>query len=235
MKRIGVITDAHANLPATQAALTALNDAGCDLVIHMGDAIGIGPHPREVVELLLDQPNVVLLMGNHDELFAFDQLHDPPGWISAGELEHQRWTHVQLREEWREVVGTWPATLDLTVGSISIRFQHYAINNGRYGPVSQANLASELDAAFRPTTDIVFFGHHHPRADVQGASRYINPGALGTNPGEGARYVLIEVHSDGNVDVAFYAEPYDAEAVRRDMRDRNVPEVEFILDTFLSI
>lgn len=235
MTRIGVITDAHANLPATLAAISAMEEAGCDLIIHTGDAIGIGPHPREVLELLLDRTGMVLLMGNHDELFAFNQLYDPPAWISSGELEHQRWTHAQLRERWREAVRSWPHTYDLTLGDKRIRFQHYAINDGGFGSISRDNLPGELDAAFCPDTDIVFFGHHHLRADVQGRARYINPGALGTNPGEGARFALIDERPDGSVEVTLHSTPYDGEHVRLAMRERNVPEADFILEVFLEM
>src|SRR5687767_3310734 len=49
----GLIADAHANLPATEAALAALESAHCDEVIHVGDAVGIGPHPSEVVSVLV--------------------------------------------------------------------------------------------------------------------------------------------------------------------------------------
>lgn len=235
MNRVGVITDAHANLPALDAALAALDEAGCDLIVHMGDAIGIGPYPREVLELLLSRSDMVLLMGNHDELFAFDQLNNPPAWMSAGELEHQRWTHEQLREEWRGTIRSWPYTYDVMMGITMIRFQHYALSDdGRFASVSRNNLPDELDAGFRPSSEVVFFGHHHPRADVEGVARYINPGALGTNPSEGARYVVIEEQPDGEPRITMHSVPYDAEPVRRAMRERDVPEADFILNTFLK-
>lgn len=233
MTRIGVITDAHANLPAVIAASSALDDAGCDLVVHCGDAIGIGPHPREALEILLDQPNIILLLGNHDALFAYHQLSDPPVWLSSGEMEHQAWTHSQLPDSWREIVRRWPLMHDATVGTTSIRFQHYAVSDEGFAAISRDNLAEELDLAFQPTTDIVFYGHHHPRADVMGKARYINPGALGTNPGYGARYALIDEQPDGSVSVSLHSAPYDAEPVWTAMRERNVPEADFILNTFL--
>lgn len=233
-RRIGVITDAHANLPAVQSALAAMDALGCDLIIHMGDAIGIGPHPREVLDLFLHRNDMVLLMGNHDQLFAFDQLRQPPEWMSPGELEHQRWTHAQLPEEWRARVAKWPITHDMLIGSTAIRFQHYAVSHGEFGAISRDNLPSGLDAAFQPTSDIVCFGHHHVRADVQGIARYINPGALGTNPGEGARFAVIEGLPGGAVSVEFQSVPYDSDLVTRAVISRQVPEAEFILKTFLS-
>lgn len=232
--KVGVITDAHANLPATLAALAALDAEHCDVIVHMGDAIGIGPHPAEVLELLLSRPDIICLMGNHDELFALDQLDSPPYPIAEGELRHQRWVHSQLPAEWRPRVRAWPYQHRVVSGTTSILFQHYAREYEHFCPISQQNLPHELDAVFQPDTDLVFFGHHHPRADVQGNARYINPGALGTNPGEGARYAIIESQADGTVTVSFHAAAYDADSVRRDMRVRDVPEAEFILRGFLG-
>lgn len=232
--RIGVITDAHANLPATVAALTAMDEIGCERIIHLGDAIGIGPHPREVLELLLTRDNILLLMGNHDEWFARGLPDPQPSWMSEGELVHQRWTHAQLNPEWRELVAAWPMIFDEAIGDLTIRFQHYAINNGGFGPISRDNVPAELDSAFAPTTDVVFFGHHHPQADVIGKARYINPGALGCHPSLGARFAVIACDEHGKATISLHSIPYEPSSVMRDMVERNVPEAAFILRTFLG-
>lgn len=229
-----MITDAHANLPATVAAFDAMDDLGCERIIHLGDAIGIGPHPREVLELLLTRNDLTLLMGNHDEWFARGLPDPQPGWMSDGEFVHQHWTHTQLNQEWREVVAIWPLIHDETIGNLTIRFQHYAINDGGFGPISWDNLPAELDSAFAPMTDAVFFGHHHPQADVIGKARYINPGALGCHPALGARFAMIECDEHGDTTISLHSMPYDPGTVLRDMMEREVPEAEFILRTFLS-
>ncbi len=51
--RLESSSNAHANLPALEAALAALDAEGCEFVVHTGDAIGIGPHPAECLDLLL--------------------------------------------------------------------------------------------------------------------------------------------------------------------------------------
>ena len=233
LERIGVITDAHANLPATMAALAAMDDVGCDLIIHTGDAIGIGPHPREVLDLLLSRPDVLCLMGNHDEWFAFDLLGTDSVNLDAGEMAHQKWTHAQLPESWRARVAQWPYTHEAIVGDSTIRFTHYARANDAFALIAVNGDPVELDNLFQPEQDFVFFGHHHPRCDVQGRARYINPGALGTNPGEGARFALITNRQDG-VEVSLHAVEYDVTSVREGLVSRDVPEAEFILDVFLG-
>ncbi len=62
--RIAVLSDIHANLPALDAVLAALGDV--DAVWHLGDVVGYGPHPDEVVARLRGI-GAVGVHGNHDE------------------------------------------------------------------------------------------------------------------------------------------------------------------------
>ena len=56
--RFVVVTDVHANLPALEAALTEIRGEGYDLLVHTGDAIGIGPQPAACLNLLLQTPSI---------------------------------------------------------------------------------------------------------------------------------------------------------------------------------
>ena len=49
--RIGIFTDIHANLPALQKALDVFEKKHCDQIIHIGDLVGIGPYPKECMQL----------------------------------------------------------------------------------------------------------------------------------------------------------------------------------------
>jgi hypothetical protein len=109
--RVGVIADAHANLPATAAILEALTHRHCTTIIHVGDAIGIGPHPGEVLSLLIER-EVVCVMGNHDEWFAFglaaphadrmskDELSINAGHTHSCRAHSERW-YVPGPTAWR--------------------------------------------------------------------------------------------------------------------------------------
>ena len=110
--RIAVITDAHANLPALDAALAAIRGDGASAVYHTGDAIGIGPFPAEVLDRLLHEPGMRSVMGNHDAWFAFGLLCPRPAWMGEGELAHQRWVHAQLDPALRPAVAAWPWVIE---------------------------------------------------------------------------------------------------------------------------
>jgi predicted phosphodiesterase len=69
-RRVAVIADVHANLPALAASLADIRAAACDEVYCLGDVIGIGPYPAECLALLLADPTVRCVMGNHDAWFA---------------------------------------------------------------------------------------------------------------------------------------------------------------------
>jgi predicted phosphodiesterase len=49
MRKIAVITDTHANLPALKTALNAIHAEGCDLIYHVGDAIALEPYRQNVL------------------------------------------------------------------------------------------------------------------------------------------------------------------------------------------
>ena len=61
--RIAVLSDIHGNLPALEAVLDALKPY--DAVWQLGDIVGYGPQPDEVVARLAKE-NATGVRGNHD-------------------------------------------------------------------------------------------------------------------------------------------------------------------------
>ena len=62
---IAVISDVHSNLEALQVVLEDIRKRDIKEVLFLGDAVGYGPDPDEVVSLLMEHCTV-LLAGNHD-------------------------------------------------------------------------------------------------------------------------------------------------------------------------
>jgi diadenosine tetraphosphatase ApaH/serine/threonine PP2A family protein phosphatase len=63
--RTGIITDVHGNVPALEAVLARLHAEGIDRLVSLGDLVGYGAQPDEVVTRvrgLVDES----VLGNHD-------------------------------------------------------------------------------------------------------------------------------------------------------------------------
>ncbi len=63
--RLAIIADIHGNYRALQAVLTDIDRASADRIISLGDNIGYGPEPEEVVRTLLEH-RIDSVMGNHE-------------------------------------------------------------------------------------------------------------------------------------------------------------------------
>ncbi len=229
--RIAVMADAHANLPALQAALAAIAVDGVDAIYHLGDAIAIGPYPRECLELLCTTPHMYCLTGNHDEWYARGLPADWRVMMDASEHEHQLWTHAQLGPTWRATVAQWPDRLVLDWGS-RLLLTHYARRaGGGFADVLRQPSVAALDALFADEAEWVLFGHAHAACDLQGQRRYLCPGSLGCHNRASARYLLLWIE-DGQVRVEPRQVEYDDAPLLAALEDRRVPAREFIRNVF---
>ena len=240
------MSDAHANLPALTAALAALDAEQCDFVVHTGDAIGIGPHPAECLDLLLGR-GVQMVMGNHDSYFAFG-LADWP--YSAGELAHQKWVHEQIDPSLRAVVAAWPWEIRTAVEGHNVVFTHYGRRQGTFAHPTYGTSIAELDSRWAPpginttiadldamfsesAADVVFFGHDHQSLDGVASRRYVNPGSLGCGTTAEAGAAVAEAEPDG-ISIRRLSVEYDDRSVFEDLESREVPERDLIRRLFLS-
>jgi predicted phosphodiesterase len=250
-RRIGVMTDVHANLPALESVLADLSRLGCDDIVHVGDAIGIGPFPVETLMRLLEIPHLRFLMGNHDAWFGDGLPLLRPDWMSPGEVAHQRWVHAALDRAdptLKTVVASWPWQIDEVIANTRIRWQHYALDatgdatERGFASIVQQPTGDDLDRIFemlrsdskRP--DLIVCGHHHPPMDIIGSSgvRYYNPGALGCSHDALARFAILEISDDGGYQVSSHAVSYDVDLVIDALETREVPERAFIRTIFFG-
>ncbi len=234
--KVAVLTDVHANLPALEAALSAIADEGCHAIYHTGDAIGIGPCPDECLARMLATPRMRLIMGNHDAWFAFGLPQPQPAWMSDGEVAHQQWTHTQLDPSLRPVIAGWPYVVQEVWEGVRVTLLHYAPDgSGRdFIPIVREPTPGDLDRIFAPyRSEIVFYGHHHPASDLRGQRRYVNPGSLGCNRKAVARFAILHC-SDGSYTLEHHAVPYDDTPLFAEMERRQVPERDFICRVFFA-
>lgn len=238
--RVAVISDVHANLPALEAALAAINREGVDAIYHLGDAVAIGPFPGEALALLFATPNLHCLMGNHDAWCALGIPESDWQAMEAEEQAHQRWTHAQISPQAKACMAQWPYRIDLDLGGVRVALLHYALAQEQiassprgFAPLVYDAQAGDLDALFAGVeAEAVIFGHLHSSLDGQGQRRYLRPGALGCHERPLARYLLLSGHP-GRLEVSHRAAPYEDAALFAALESRQVPAREFIRRVFL--
>ena len=64
--RYAIISDLHSNVEAVTNVLADIKSQGVEDIICLGDVVGYGPQPREVLHMAMNTVRVSL-MGNHDE------------------------------------------------------------------------------------------------------------------------------------------------------------------------
>ena len=237
--RVAVLTDVHGNLPALRAALAAIERDGYDLLVHLGDVVGIGPCPAECLDMLLDVRAARFIIGNHDEYFAHGLPEPRPSWMSVGEVEHQKWTHSQIDPALRAVVAGWPYRVHEDFAGSPTSFVHYPLDRAgrKFLPIIKQSTPAALDQAFAVFAPeharLHFYGHHHPHSDLAGQARYVNPGSLGCANEPIARYALVE-YGRGGYRLDHRAVPYDDRELLAAFETRHVPERNFIYRAFFG-
>jgi diadenosine tetraphosphatase ApaH/serine/threonine PP2A family protein phosphatase len=99
-----ILSDIHANLEALDAALEAAGEYDHALVL--GDLVGYGANPDDVIDRVRALPSATLIRGNHDKVAT--------GLESVESFNHLaryaiQWTAARLAQENREWLAALPA------------------------------------------------------------------------------------------------------------------------------
>jgi len=237
MKRLALISDIHANLPALRAVLADIDDrANIDAIYHLGDLTGYAPWPNEVVSLLRDRA-IAGISGNYDSTVATDYKHcgcraDTPHDEELSHISFE-WTRSHVTPETKKYLGTLPFRLDIRpfgghVSGPTITLVHgNQTLNTVYVTEDRSDAFLEKmakDLGARPQ-DVVCFGHTHKpwQRTVEGV-QFVNTGSVG-RPKDGdprAGYVLLTTEGSG-VRVEFVRVAYDVDEAARAIRENELP------------
>lgn len=160
------ISDIHSNLPAFEAVLARIDSLGVDEIVCLGDVLGYGPHPLEVLALARERCSLILA-GNHEGgILDPDYLMRFRGAAVAA----INWTIPQLSEEDIEFLRTLEPEADygevkLFHGAPSDPMSGYLTGSALFDPDS-------MQREFRDIKQVGFGGHTHK----PGVLEYSGPG-----------------------------------------------------------
>ncbi len=243
-----ILSDIHGNLNALEAVLGAAA-GGYDQLWHLGDAVGYGAHPNEVIERMRAL-STLHVRGNHDRVAS--GIASPDGFNPIAAMA-AHWTSEQLTPEnlaWLQAMPQGPVYPD---GSAAGCVHGSPLDEDEY--IVSLNDAS--DPLRLQKSLITFFGHTHLQGgfstdgenwseiipgypnddkavswkleiDLQGGSRYlINPGSVG-QPRDfdwRAGYAIFDDNDGGpKAEVIFHRVPYDVAAAQKSILEAGLPQ-----------
>jgi putative phosphoesterase len=230
--KTGIFQDLHANLPALEKAIEVFRKNDCELIFHVGDLIGIGPYPKECLDLALSIEEMQFVMGNHDYWYPFGL----PVEMVGEEKEHQEWTHSQIGDGHKKEVGNWPFIKEVMLSNKSISFQHYGFDKKTnwFKDHIECPDALDLNEMFQEVkSEIVFYGHNHIESDLKGNARFVNLGSAGCYTKAEVRLGILDILND-DLQLTKLSVPYNDHYFIEAFELRKVPAREFILKKFIS-
>ncbi len=237
--RLALLSDIHANLRAFDACLAHASQAGATDFALLGDLVGYGAEPAEVVARArsLAAAGAIVLQGNHDQAAL-----RPPAQVHTLEDRTAVWTHGRLDHGARSFLAALPLVAHLPSLMLAHASAHEPQAWHYVDHVRQAEAA--LQAAGSGVSH-VFVGHVHRQGlfyrGAGGALMHFEPAAgvpvplpvhrqwLGTvgsvgQPRDGRVEAMYALWDTGLRAIVFHRVPYDHLAAAAAVRAAGEPE-----------
>jgi putative phosphoesterase len=226
--RIGILGDIHGNLPALDAVLADMREQHLDAVYCLGDLVGYGAFPNEVVQRIKDE-GMPTVMGNYDDGVGFDR--DECGCAYRDPREKalgQRslvWTKAHTTSENKEFLRSLEPQFRIEADGRRLLFVHGSPRKMNEYLFEDRPLSSFQRLAAGSAADIIVFGHtHRPYAKHVDNVWFVNAGSVG-KPKDGDWRACYVVLSPGAAEPPqFIRVPYDVERIARAIRDSELPD-----------
>lgn len=244
-----VISCLHANLAAVEAVLADIDQLGITTITCLGDLVGYGPQPNEVVELVRERA-IPSCQGCWDEdiiegLNSCECSYPSQLAERRGHLAHL-WTADQLSEANKAFLASLPMTLRRD----RLLFVHGSPNSQHEYLLPDMDAFAALERVDTAGADTLFCGHtHRPyvrelrdgsiRVRVQTPTdqsapaerempmpmrRIVNAGSVG-EPRHGNTHATYVIHDEATGCVEIREVPYDVERTCRAIVEAGLPPV----------
>lgn len=240
--RLLLLSDTHANYIALQAVLADAEDRRYQQVIHLGDAVGYGPHPHEVLDKLREI-DAVCITGNHDQMLLeyHAKTREYKESIVSSVLKWQltRLTERDIKwmQTWRDGIddpevgaryrhGT-PVSLDEYADSVGAAREAFAKWHGRLAFVGHTHIPRVFATLSTPSGEWVREQMLHDKDiyRIPPAARVIiNPGSVG-QPRDGNPQASYAVYDSAKNQVEAYRVDYEIERTQNAINEAGLPPV----------
>jgi predicted phosphodiesterase len=173
--KIALFSDIHSNLQAFEACLTHAKDQNISQFAILGDIVGYGANPKEVLKIVMDlkSAGAFVIKGNHDAMVVDTKL--AAEYENNNITESALWTHNQLSE----IEINFLANLELSIkwdNNLLVHASAHEPLEWRY--IDNENKAESClrEAQIDKTISHVFVGHvHHQVLYYKGSGKRMMP------------------------------------------------------------
>lgn len=227
--KLAVLSDIHANIHALEAVLAEIDRQDVDLIVCLGDLVGYGAFPNEVIETIRRR-NIPTIRGNYDDGVGFGKTecgcaYKLPEDEARGQFSFD-WTKARVTERNRQYLASLLDTMTLELFDKTLWFVHGSprrINEYLFQDRPEEALIHALGGR---KVDALFCGHTHlPYDRVVDGIHFVNTGSAG-KPKDGdprAAYALVAV-TEQEIRVELPRVAYDVSAAADAIRASDLPD-----------
>lgn len=215
--KVAIISDIHGNFPALEAVITAIEKEEIDKIFCLGDLVGYGGKPQEVIDVIREM-NIPCILGNHDEAA-----------VGLGDVSHFNQLARQAIE-WTMSVLTAESIKFLKATKRTIVFGNILFTHSSpHEPKAWHYMFREYEArrAFEVLKqDICFYGHTHVPVeftDSESGRRIINVGSVG-QPRDKDPRACWGFYDMDTKDFIWMRTEYDIDTAAADIFNAGLPE-----------
>jgi len=225
--KVAIIGDVHANLPALEAVLAHARAQGAEAIWNVGDFVGYGPFPDEVIERLR-QGYALSTSGSYDrKVLRFKKRKDK--WRRKKQLEKFlacQWAYERLSKKNRRYLRFLSREIRMKVQTRRVLVTHTSPGSSKESLTGETPARRLGEMAGEAKAEVIVCGHsHQPFVRRVKGSWFINPGSVG-QPRDGdprASYAMLQITAD-DIQVEPHRLAYDVDALVTAMRDHSLPE-----------
>lgn len=226
--KVALIGDVHANLPALEAVLAHAHAQGVEAIWNVGDFVGYGAFPDEVVRRLREE-EAVSIAGNYDlKVLQFKEKKDK--WRDKKAPEQYvafQYAYENLSKKSRKYLRFLSQEIRMRVKGRRILLTHGSPASSTEHLTSDTPRKRLRELGKSAKADVIICGHsHQPFAEKVDGVLWINTGSVG-RPDDGdprACYAVLQIGAK-RIQVTHHRVEYDVERAVAAVREHNLPEV----------
>ncbi|MCY6371778.1 metallophosphoesterase family protein [Clostridium ganghwense] len=220
--KIAVMSDIHGNITALEAVLEDIKKRDVDTMVCLGDLVGYGPFPNEVIDLIRKE-NILVIMGNYDAAVVSNDIK----YIQDNELNRNfalPWSVNEVNEKNKKYLKRLPEDITVVDKGRVITFVHGSTRKINEYLKENSKEAQEVMESY--DREVLVCAHTHvPYEKKYGEKLLVNDGSVG-KPKIGRPNCTYSILTcdENTVDVEMVEVPYNYEKIIKAMEERNFPE-----------